>query len=302
MVRPLRPTTPEAHTDQGDMSNVSARNGHGDDGGEASQANSNHQSPVQHASSSINLENSPISIDQLVIQQLREDLEAYRYDLEFARSQLDSENVTNITAAETRTFQLRVLDLGHQMRMVNHRIQLMQATMSNPRFANGMAGRAGAATSNAYWGAYPPGTSVQPAAYGVGPGTVPILNGHGSGAEMSMMQSPAAFQGYHEYSQGRRGPGRPLGSKNRPRQSMDPQQTPSFPANGSAKASALASAAALASTGAKRDHSSEIRVATRKCFFLGETITLRDTCRFRGSLLYDKGNRGEHHRLTTVLY
>lgn len=267
MVRPLRPATPEEHADQGDASIISVGNGHGDEGGDASQVNSNRQSPVQHASGSINFENSPISIDQLVIHQLREDLEAYRYDLEFARSQLEPDNVTNITAAETRTFQLRILDLGHQMRMVNHRIQLMQATTSNPRFANAMAGRTGAATSNAYWGPYPPGTSVQPAAYSAGRSTVPVFNGQygqGSGAEMSMMQSPAAFQGYHEYAQGRRGPGRPLGSKNRPRQSMDPQQTPSAPANGSAKASALASAAALASAGAKRDHSSEIRVATRK--------------------------------------
>lgn len=271
MVRPLRPATPEEHTDQCDMSMVSARNGQGDNGGDASQVNSNQQSPVQHASSFINFENSPISIDQLVIQQLHEDLEAYRYDLDFARSQLDPDNVTRITAAETRTFQLRMLDLGHQMRMVNHRIQLMQATMSHPRFVNGMAGRTGAAASNAYWGPYPPGTSVQPAAYSAGIATVPVFNGQygqGSGAEMSMMQSPATFQGYHEYPQGRRGPGRPLGSKNRPRQSMDPQQTPSIPANGSAKASALASAAALASAGAKRDHSSEIRVATRKYFSL----------------------------------
>lgn len=257
MVRPLRPATPEEHTNQGD----SAKNGHGDDTGDTSQLNSNQQSPVQNVSSSFNFENHPVNVDQLVLQQLREDLEAYRYDLEFVRTQLDPENVSNITAAETRTFQLRMLDLGHQMRMVNHRIQLMQATMSNPRFANGMAGRAGASASNAYWGSYPPGTSVQPGAYN------PVVNGQygqGPGVEMSMMQSPATFQGYQEYPHGRRGPGRPLGSKNRPRPSLDPQQTPSAPVNGSVKASALASAAALASAGAKRDHSSEIRVATRK--------------------------------------
>lgn len=279
------------------MSIVSARNGHGDDGGDASQVTSNQQSPVQHTSGYTNFENSPLSIDQLVIQQLREDLEAYRYDLDFARSQLDPETVTNITAAETRTFQLRILDLGHQMRMVNHRIQLMQATMSNPRFANGMAGRTGAATSNAYWGPYPPGTSVQPAAYSAGISTIPVFNGQygqGSSAEMSMMQSPATFQGYHEYPQGRRGPGRPLGSKNRPRQSIDPQQTPLVPANGSAKASALASAAALASAGAKRDHSSEIRVATRECSLLSRLQILDIYCDFSSPLLHTKGTNCEH--------
>lgn len=279
MVRPLRPATPEEPTNPVDVSIVSAKVGHGDDNGDVSQLNSNQQSPVQNASGSFNFENHPISIDQLVMQQLREDLEAYRYDLEFVRSQLDPENVSNITAAETRTFQLRMLDLGHQMRMVNHRIQLMQATMSNPRFSNGMAGRTGASASNAYWGPYPPGTSIQPGAYSAGLATVPVVNGHygqGPGVEMSMMQSPVTFQSYHEYPHGRRGPGRPLGSKNRPRPSLDPQQTPSAPVNGSAKASALASAAALASAGAKRDHSSEIRVATRKFpYFLGSLKSSR---------------------------
>ncbi|KAJ4418210.1 hypothetical protein N0V82_005684 [Gnomoniopsis sp. IMI 355080] len=259
MDRPLRPSTPQEN-DHGDMSIVSAQNGHRGGNGDPSLVTDTDQSANPHQPGSvshnqIDIENTPISIDHLVIQQLREDLDAYRYDLEFARAQLDPVNATDMTPAETRTFQLRILDLGHQMRMLHHRIQLMQFTMNNPRFGNGMAGRAGAAASNAYWGPYPPGTSVQPGAYGAGPSSVPIANGH------SMMQSPAAFSSY-EYPQERRGPGRPLGSKNRPRPSLDPQQAPPVSGNGSAKASALASAAALASAGAKRDHSSEIRVAT----------------------------------------
>lgn len=255
---------------------MSTQNGCGGEGpliDDPSQATSDNPTAEARVASStrhsyINIENTPISIDQLVIQQLREDLEAYRYDLDFARSQLEPANAANITPAETRTFQLRILDLGHQMRMLNHRIQLMQATMNNSGFTSGVAGRVGAAASNMYWGPYPPGTSVQSGAYGAGPSPAPIANGYhsqGSGPGISTMQSPAAFSGYPEYHQERRGPGRPLGSKNRPRPSQDPQQPPSESGSGPAKAAALASAAALAGAGAKRDHPSEIRVATRKC-------------------------------------
>lgn len=262
MVRPLRPATPHEYGDHGDRS----VNTHDGGSGPPSHANTNIQpanplAPGSVGHSFVNVENTPVSIDHLVMQQLREDLDAYRYDLDFARSQLEPANAANISPAETRTFQLRMLDLGHQMRMLNHRLQLMQATMNNSRLTNSVAGRAGAAASNAYWGPYPPGTSLQPGAYGAGPSSVPIANGH-YGQDL---QSPATFSPYADYQHERRGPGRPLGSKNRPRQVQDPLQAPSVPANGSAKASALASAAALASAGAKRDHSSEIHVASRKC-------------------------------------
>ncbi|KAJ4387518.1 hypothetical protein N0V93_008111 [Gnomoniopsis smithogilvyi] len=269
MAHPLRPATPQEHAEHaenGEKSIVSAQNGHNAGSSDPAQAINNDRSasPQVHDSvdhSHINIENTPISIDHLVLQQLREDLDAYRYDLEFSRAQLDPINASDITPAEIRTFQLRILDLGHQMRMLNHRIQLMEAAMQNSRVHNNMAGRVGAAASNAYWGPYPPGTSVQPGAYSVGAGPTPIGNGHygqGPSAGMSMMQSPAAYSAYPEYPQERRGPGRPLGSKNRPRPSLDPQ---SVPPNNSVKASSLASAAALATAGAKRDNPSEICVA-----------------------------------------
>lgn len=273
MARLLRPATAHEDAENGDESIVSAQSGRGRDDASRdgpSQCARHEQTPnlrVPGAAghSYLDIEATPISIDHLVIQQLHEDLEAYRYDLDFARTQLEPLNAATLTPAEARTFQLRILDLGHQMRMLNHRIQLMQATMNNTRFAGSLAGRAGAAASNAYWGPYPPGTTLQPSTNGAGAGTgaVPVVNGYygpGAGSGVSAAQSSAVFPGYADYSHERRGPGRPLGSKNRPRPSQDPQQPPVVSGHGSAKAAALATA------GAKRDHASEmIRVATREC-------------------------------------
>lgn len=225
--------------------------------------------PHNTGNSAITIENTPLNIDGLIIQQLLEDLEAYRYDYQFCRSQLENDNVHSISPAEQRTFQLRLLDLGHQMRMLNHRVQLMQASMTNQRHVAGLVGRAGATTANAYYGAYPPGTSVQPNAYATGASLLAAGGGGGGfvmGSNMGQYQTiqpnGAAYAGHPEPPQERRGPGRPAGSKNRPRASMDPSQPPAVPPTGSAKAAALASA------GAKRDLPTEIRVATRKLFCL----------------------------------
>lgn len=184
--------------------------------------------PRNVGNSAITIENTPHDIDHLIISQLQEDLDAYRYDVDFCKTQLDPDNVATITPAESRTFQLRLLDLGHQMRSIHHRIQVMQATSN---------GRVGAHTANAYYGPYPPGTSVQP-------GPQPT-NGSYSTAGPS-----TPYATYHDGNQDRRGPGRPLGSKNR--------TTLQAAGSGSAKAAALASA------GAKRNLTSEIMVAGRK--------------------------------------
>lgn len=222
--------------------------------------NGNMTVPHNTGHSAVTIENTPLNIDGLIIQQLMEDLEAYRYDYQFCRSQLEGDNVYNISPAEQRTFQLRMLDLGHQMRMLNHRVQLMQASMLNQRHVSGVVGRAGAATANAYYGAYPPGTSVQPNAYATGASLIAAGGGGGNnmGPYQFIQPNGSTFSGYSEPPQERRGPGRPAGSKNRPRPPMEPGQSPAVPTSGSAKAAALASA------GAKRDLPTEIRVATRK--------------------------------------
>lgn len=231
---------------QGDVEmNMSGHNGGGP-------PNANTAMPYNTGHSSITIENTPLSIDGLIIQQLVEDLEAYRFDYQFCRSQLEGDNVNNMSPAEHRSFQLRVLDLGHQMRMINHRVQLMQASMMNQRHVPGVVGRAGATTANAYYGVYPPGTTVQPNAYATGASLL-AGGGGGNGGVMGQYQS-----GYSEPSQERRGPGRPAGSRNRPRLPTELGQSPPVSASGSAKAAALASAAA------KRDLPTEIRVATRK--------------------------------------
>lgn len=230
--------------------------------------NANSPVPLNTGNSIITIENTPYDIDVLIINQLEEDLDAYRYDLDFCRAQLEPSNANTISPAEQRTWQLRVLDLGHQMRMLNHRIQLMKASMNNARVVGGLAGKVGATTTNAYYGPYPPGTSIQPNAYGTPGGS--MVQGYG-GAPMGGTQyhpiqpyHPAGGSGYTGYTgypeppQERRGPGRPPGSKNRPRASLDPNQPPVLAPSGSAKAAALASA------GAKRDLPNEIRVATRK--------------------------------------
>lgn len=228
--------------------------------------------PRNTGTSGITIENTPHDIDHLIIRQLIEDLDAYRYDLDFCRTQLDPEVVDTVTPHETRTFQLRILDIGHQMRMLHHRIQLMQATMTNARHVAGMTGRAGSATANAYYGAYPPGTSVTPGAYSgntQGYNAAAIANGQYGGIPIQPYQTPGGYGygygygygGYGEPPQERRGPGRPVGSKNRPRPAGDPNVS-SVAAVGSAKAAALASA------GAKRELPNEIRVATRKLHLL----------------------------------
>lgn len=229
----------------------------------------------------ITMENTPFSIDNLIINQLQEDLEAYRYDYGFCRAQLENPTIDS-TPAEQRTFQLRILDIGHQMRMLNHRIQLMQASiMSNSRQFGGLAGRVGASTANAYYGAYPPGTSIQPNAYANGASMMPNGGMAAPGTpqynNINHYQSAvggSSYMGYPEAPQERRGPGRPQGSRNRPRPVGDPSQVLPSAASGANKAAALASAGAKRNFAAADD--TEIRVATRK--FHRNLFCLRQLC------------------------
>ncbi|KAI0886782.1 uncharacterized protein GGS22DRAFT_117520 [Annulohypoxylon maeteangense] len=64
------------------------------------------------------------NLNDLTRRQMIEDIEAYRYDLDFCRNQLAA---PDLTAQETRTLQIRVLDCGHNIRHCQHRIQLIEA-------------------------------------------------------------------------------------------------------------------------------------------------------------------------------
>ena len=63
-------------------------------------------------------------LDEITVRQLQEDIAAYNYDLDFCKQQLVA---ADLTPQETRTMQLRTLDLGHQIRHCRHRIETMQA-------------------------------------------------------------------------------------------------------------------------------------------------------------------------------
>ncbi|EGS22164.1 uncharacterized protein CTHT_0016810 [Thermochaetoides thermophila DSM 1495] len=63
-------------------------------------------------------------LDEITIRQLKEDILAYEYDLDYCKSQLHEDD---LTPQEMRTLQLRILDLGHQIRHCKHRIETIQA-------------------------------------------------------------------------------------------------------------------------------------------------------------------------------
>lgn len=195
------------------------------DDGRNGAANNSSSTPGTHLPrrGSFDFEAAPVDLNELMLRQLKEDRDGLRYDVEWTRHQV---GLANITPAESRTYQLRLLDLGHQLRQINHRIHMREAEVHNYRFG------------------------PAPAAYN------------------QQMYAPNAAAAQHAFfmnaepPQERRGPGRPLGSKNRARDSLGPASTstpgPQGPPNNAQKAAALASA------GAKRILPNEITVATRK--------------------------------------
>ena len=74
----------------------------------------------------LNYENS--NIDEITLRQLNEDVLAYKHDLNFCTEQLAQ---VGLTPQETRTLQLRILDLGHQIRHCQHRAEILQIQMRN---------------------------------------------------------------------------------------------------------------------------------------------------------------------------
>ena len=82
------------------------------------------------------------NLDEMTLRQLTEDVKAYHYDLAFCQAQLDQDN---LTPQEMRTFQLRSIDLGHQIRHSHHRIETLRVQMRGKPLrggANGTAPRA----------------------------------------------------------------------------------------------------------------------------------------------------------------
>ncbi|KAH8743771.1 hypothetical protein F5883DRAFT_722524 [Diaporthe sp. PMI_573] len=154
---------------------------------------------------SFDFEAAPVDLVELELRQLKEDRDGLHYDVEWTGHQV---GLANITPAESRTYQLRLLDLRHQLRQTNHRIHMREAENHNYRF-----GLAPIATNQQLYA-----RNFAQRAFFINPQT----------------------------TQERRRPGRPLGSKNRLRGSLKPFATagPQAPTKNAQKAAAPASAGA----------------------------------------------------------
>jgi len=69
-------------------------------------------------------------LETITLRQLQEDITACRYDLDFCTEQLSRDD---LTPQETRTLQLRSLDLGHEIRRAQHRIEKLEAAARDAR-------------------------------------------------------------------------------------------------------------------------------------------------------------------------
>ncbi|KAK3984253.1 hypothetical protein QBC44DRAFT_353771 [Cladorrhinum sp. PSN332] len=75
------------------------------------------------------------NLEEITMRQLEEDISAYQHDEAFCLAQLED---PDLTPQETRTLQLRVLDLGHQVRHCRHRIETIQFQLRKARPALGL--------------------------------------------------------------------------------------------------------------------------------------------------------------------
>lgn len=78
-------------------------------------------------------------LDEITMRQLGEDILAYNYDLDYCKAQLEE---PDLTPQETRTLQLRILDLGHQIRHCKHRIETIKAQTQKSAFPRRYGGTA----------------------------------------------------------------------------------------------------------------------------------------------------------------
>ncbi|KAI0397516.1 hypothetical protein F5Y17DRAFT_414705 [Xylariaceae sp. FL0594] len=109
--------------------------------------------------------------------QMLEDLIAYRYDLDFCTTQLNTQR--DLTPQEMRTLQIRILDCGHNIRHCKHRIQTLDAqaqlgAVPYPSYtSNSVAVAAGAGAAN---GAGATNSRASGAGYGAGKNKRPRLS------------------------------------------------------------------------------------------------------------------------------
>ncbi|KAJ4412010.1 hypothetical protein N0V85_003760 [Neurospora sp. IMI 360204] len=66
------------------------------------------------------------NIEEIQLRQFHEDIDAYQHDLAFCTATLA---MPDLTPQEARTFQLRQLDLGHQIRHCQHKIENLQVQL-----------------------------------------------------------------------------------------------------------------------------------------------------------------------------
>lgn len=66
------------------------------------------------------------NLEEIQLRQFHEDIDAYQHDLAYCTATLA---LPDLTPQETRTFQLRQLDLGHQIRHCQHRIETLQVQL-----------------------------------------------------------------------------------------------------------------------------------------------------------------------------
>lgn len=80
------------------------------------------------------------TMEQIIIRQLNEDIQAYKIDIEWCNNQMKANDVT---PQEMRTLQLRLLDLNHSMRHSQHRIEQLQIEMLASTGSSGSSGNTG---------------------------------------------------------------------------------------------------------------------------------------------------------------
>jgi hypothetical protein len=138
-------------------------------------------------------------LDEITVRQLNEDILAYRYDLDYCKAQLEE---ADLTPQETRTLQLRTLDLGHQIRHCTHRIETIKA-QTRKHTVRPAYGGGGAAMPYSINGTNGSGRQPRTASGGHGAGLLPVRRmaatptlatgkrqmldeGHGSGKRVKM--------------------------------------------------------------------------------------------------------------------
>jgi hypothetical protein len=141
-------------------------------------------------------------LDEITMRQLNEDILAYRYDLDYCKAQLEE---ADLTPQETRTLQLRTLDLGHQIRHCTHRIETIKAqarkhsfrpshgtipTAPYPGNGSNGNGRQARTMGGGYGGGLPAARQAVTATPTLSTGKRPMLEEDGGGAKRMKMATP----------------------------------------------------------------------------------------------------------------